>query len=58
MNGHDVHVKLDLDRIQRSEDPDITLAAGDVLWVPFTLQRASKTDQPESVPARGCVGYS
>jgi len=38
MNGRDVHVKLDLDRIQKSKDPNITLAAGDVLWVPFTLE--------------------
>lgn len=37
VNGQDVHVKLDLERIQRGQDPNITLAAGDIVWVPFTL---------------------
>jgi protein involved in polysaccharide export with SLBB domain len=35
-DGHDVQVKLDLDRIQNGKDANITLAAGDILWVPFT----------------------
>ena len=37
-DGHDYHVKLDLDRINKAEDPNITLAAGDILWVPETWE--------------------
>lgn len=36
-DGRDVHVKLDLGRMTRGEEPNITLAAGDILWVPETL---------------------
>lgn len=35
-DGRDVHVKLILDRIERGLDPNLTLAAGDILWVPET----------------------
>jgi len=38
VNGKDVHVKLDLNRLQSSKDPNIMLAAGDVLWVPHTVE--------------------
>lgn len=37
-DGRDVHVKLDLDRMTRGEEPNIMLAAGDILWVPDTLE--------------------
>lgn len=37
-DGHDYHVKLDLDRINKAEDPNIMLAAGDILWVPETWE--------------------
>jgi len=37
-DGRDVHVKLNLDRIMKGKDPNITLAAGDILWVPDTLE--------------------
>ncbi|MDO8632604.1 MAG: polysaccharide biosynthesis/export family protein [Phycisphaerales bacterium] len=36
-DGRDVHVKLDWGRMTRGEDSNITLAAGDILWVPETL---------------------
>jgi polysaccharide export outer membrane protein len=36
-DGKDVHVKLDVARIQTGKDPNITLAPGDILWVPDTL---------------------
>jgi len=36
-DGRDVHVKLNLDRLARGEDPNLTLAAGDILWVPETF---------------------
>jgi protein involved in polysaccharide export with SLBB domain len=36
-DGHDVHVKLDLDRLATGKDPNIELAAGDILWVPHTV---------------------
>jgi polysaccharide export outer membrane protein len=35
-DGTDVHVKLDLDRMQKGEDPNIMMAAGDIFWVPET----------------------
>jgi polysaccharide biosynthesis/export protein len=35
-DGKDVHVKLNLDRIAKGKDENITLAAGDILWVPHT----------------------
>lgn len=37
-DGTDVHVKLDIDRMSRGEEPNILLAAGDILWVPETLE--------------------
>lgn len=37
-DGTDVHVKLDLDRMTRGEEPNITLVAGDILWVPDTFE--------------------
>ncbi len=36
-DGKEVQVKLDLDRLYTGRDPNITLAAGDVLWVPDTM---------------------
>jgi len=36
-DGSDQMVKLDLKRIARGEEPNIQLAAGDILWVPETL---------------------
>lgn len=36
-DGTDAHIKLDLGRMARGEEPNITLAAGDILWVPDTL---------------------
>lgn len=37
-DGTDVHVKLDLNRIARGDDPNFDLLPGDILWVPETLQ--------------------
>jgi len=37
-DGTDVQVKLDLDKISRGEQENITLAAGDIVWVPDTLE--------------------
>lgn len=37
-DGQDVHVKLNLDRLTIGKDPNIELAAGDILWVPDTLE--------------------
>lgn len=34
--GNDVHVKLDLNRIQAGADDNLELAAGDILWMPET----------------------
>ena len=35
-DGSDVHVKLDLHAISKGKQQNITLAAGDILWVPDT----------------------
>jgi protein involved in polysaccharide export with SLBB domain len=37
-DGKDIHVKLDISRIQSGRDPNLTLAAGDILWLPFTVE--------------------
>ena len=37
-DGQDVQVKLDLDRLAKGKDPNITMAAGDILWVPHTWE--------------------
>ena len=38
LDGRDVHVRLDLDRLATGKDENIALAAGDILWVPETLE--------------------
>ncbi len=35
-NGEDVHVKLNLKRVMKGDDPNIALKPGDILWVPET----------------------
>ena len=37
-DGEDVHVKLELDRMTTGKDPNLVLAAGDILWVPDTVE--------------------
>lgn len=37
-DGEDVHVRLDLHRLRTGRDPNIKLAAGDILWVPETIE--------------------
>jgi len=37
-DGKDVHVRLDLNRMATGKDPNILLAAGDILWVPHTIE--------------------
>ncbi len=37
-DGSEAHVKLDLDRLACGDDPNIMLAAGDILWVPETFE--------------------
>jgi len=37
-DGRDAHVKLNMDRIGTGKDPNLTLVAGDVLWVPETVE--------------------
>ncbi|MBN1346210.1 MAG: polysaccharide biosynthesis/export family protein [Phycisphaerae bacterium] len=36
-DGKDIQVRLDLDRITTGRDPNLQLAAGDILWVPETI---------------------
>jgi len=37
-DGTDAHIKLDLDRLAMGADPNLTLAAGDIVWVPETFE--------------------
>lgn len=37
-DGSDIHVKLDLDRLQKGRDENFILAAGDIIWVPETFE--------------------
>jgi polysaccharide biosynthesis/export protein len=37
-DGREVQVKLNLDRVTTGKAPNMTLAAGDILWVPDTLE--------------------
>lgn len=37
-DGEDVHVKIDLNRLATGADPNLMLAAGDILWVPETFE--------------------
>jgi polysaccharide biosynthesis/export protein len=37
-NGEDVHVKLNLSRIASGQDDNVLLAAGDILWIPETVE--------------------
>jgi len=37
-DGTDAHVKLNLDRITTGKDTNLVLAAGDILWVPYTVE--------------------
>jgi hypothetical protein len=37
-DGNDVHVRLNLDGMSRGNDPNLVLAAGDILWVPHTAE--------------------
>jgi hypothetical protein len=55
-DGRDVQVKLDWDRITTGKDPNITLAAGDVLWVPHTLSTRAEDWINRNVFFR--VGYT
>ncbi|MFQ5463741.1 MAG: polysaccharide biosynthesis/export family protein, partial [Phycisphaerae bacterium] len=36
-DGRDVHVKIELNALRNGADPNILLAAGDILWVPETI---------------------
>jgi len=61
-DGKDVHVKLNLDRITTAKDPNITLAAGDILWVPDTLETRVQDWINRNIFIRGgfnaTVGYN
>lgn len=55
-DGRDVQVKLDWDRITTGKDPNITLLAGDVVWVPHTLTTRAEDWVNRNVFLR--VGYT
>ncbi|MGB2819595.1 MAG: polysaccharide biosynthesis/export family protein [Phycisphaerae bacterium] len=54
-NGRDVHVKLDLNRLANGKDPNILLAAGDILWVPHTLETYAQEWISRNIYLRGGV---
>ena len=54
-SGRDVHVKLNLDRLTSGEDPNITLAAGDILWVPHTIETRVQEWISRNIYLRGGV---
>ena len=51
----DVHVKLDMNRIQKGKDPNIALAAGDILWVPHTFETRVQEWISRNIYVRGGV---
>jgi protein involved in polysaccharide export with SLBB domain len=57
-NGSDVHVKLNLDKIKRGEDPNILLAAGDILWVPHTVETRIQEFINNNIFVRAGISYS
>lgn len=57
-DGTDVHVKLDLDRIQKGKDPNLTLAAGDILWVSHTPATFAEDWFNQHVYIRGGTSFS
>lgn len=52
-DGRDMHVKLDVDRIQHGKDPNIDLAPGDILWVPETLLTKAENWANQNIFIRG-----
>lgn len=52
-DGKDIHVKLDVDRIQKGKDPNIDMAPGDILWVPDTLLTRSEDWVNKNIYFRG-----
>jgi protein involved in polysaccharide export with SLBB domain len=36
-DGSDVHVRLNIPRLERGDDANVTLAMGDIVWIPETL---------------------
>ena len=54
-DGQDVHVKLDLGRLTTGTDRNITLAAGDILWVPHTVETRFQEWVSRNIYARAGV---
>ncbi len=54
-DGKDIHVKLDVERIQKGKDPNISLAPGDILWAPDTLLTRAENWVNQNIFIRGGV---
>ena len=54
-DGKDVHVRLDLNRMATGKDPNILLAAGDILWVPHTVETRIQEWISQNIYLRGGV---
>jgi protein involved in polysaccharide export with SLBB domain len=57
-DGHDVQVKLNLDRVTTGKDPNLTLAAGDILWVPYTAETRVQEWINQNIYIRGGASFS
>lgn len=57
-DGTDAHVKLDLERIAMGEDPNLMLAAGDILWVPHTFETVVQEFIARNVFMRAGVSFN
>jgi protein involved in polysaccharide export with SLBB domain len=52
-DGKDLHVKLDVERIQKGKDPNFNLAPGDILWAPDTLLTRAENWVNQNIFIRG-----
>ncbi len=56
--GQDVQVKLNLDRITTGQDPNLTLVAGDILWVPYSAETRVQEWINQNIYIRGGASFS
>lgn len=55
INGEDVHVKLDINRLMKGQDENFALAAGDILWVPHTAETRVREFLNEAIYIRAGI---
>jgi len=57
-DGKEVQVKLNLDRIAVGKDPNLVLAAGDILWVPYSVETRVQEWINQNLYLRGGASFS